>query len=91
MESNLARSLALAGKRSAAITLLERLRALSLAPYRLATIEAALGDNVRAIASLERAWSERDPWLVVLNVDPMLETLRSNRRVQAIGKEVLRG
>ncbi len=90
MESNLARSLALAGKRSDALAMAERLGTEGLAPYRLATIDVALGENARAIASLERAWSVRDPWLIVLKVDPMLEAVRNDRRIQTIEKEVMR-
>jgi len=91
MESNLARSLALAGKPSQARTLGEKLGASGLAPYRLATIFAALGENAHAVALIERAWTERDPWLVVLKVDPMLDGIRDNRRVRAIEKEVTSG
>ena len=91
MESNLARSLALAGKTSDARALTERLSHSGLAPYRLATIEVALGENARAIALLERALSARDPWLVVLGVDPMLDAVRNDKRVRAIEKEVRRG
>lgn len=91
MEANLARSLALSGARAEALAILARLSAESLAPYRQATIETALGENERAIASIERAFSLRDPWLVVLKVDPMLEVIRKDKRVQAIQEEVLRG
>ena len=91
MESNLARSLALAGRRSEAEDLAAKLRALGLAPYRLATIQVALGENEEAIASLERAWAVRDPWLVVLKVDPMLDAVRKDNRVVAIETGVLRG
>lgn len=91
MESNLARSLALAGKRSEASALGEKLGASGLAPYRLATILAALGENGQAVTMIERAWAERDPWLVVLKVDPMLDSIRADRRIRAIEKEVLRG
>ena len=91
MESNLARSLALGGKRSEASALGERLGASGVAPYRLATIHAALGENAQAIVMIERAWDLRDPWLVVLKVDPMLDSIRRDRRVRAIEKEVLRG
>ena len=91
MESNLVRSLVLAGKRSEARNLGDRLRSEGLAPYRLATIDVALGENAQAITSLERALSVRDPWLVVLRVDPMLDAIRNDRRVKAIQKEVLRG
>ena len=91
MESNLARSLALSGRRAEAEALLDRLGAAGLAPYRIAAIETALGENARAIASIERAFEVRDPWLVVLKVDPMLETIRKDRRIVAIQKEVLIG
>ena len=91
MEANLARSLALSGARAEALDILTRLSAESLAPYRQATIETALGENERAIASIERAFALRDPWLVVLKVDPMLDVIRKDKRVQAIEKEVLRG
>jgi DNA-binding winged helix-turn-helix (wHTH) protein/Tfp pilus assembly protein PilF len=91
MESNLARSLALAGKRAEATAMAARLGAHGLAPYRMATIEVALGEHKEAIASLERALTIRDPWLVVLKVDPMLASVRQDKRVQAIEKEVLSG
>jgi len=91
MESNLARSLALAGKRAEAIEMAERLGAEGLAPYRTATIEAALGETARAVSSLDRAAAIRDPWLVVLKVDPMLDRLRGEPRVRAIEREVLGG
>lgn len=91
MESNLARSLALSGKRSEAGMLAEKLGAAGLAPYRLATISAALGENGHAVRMIERAWAERDPWLVVLTVDPMLDGIRDDRRVRIIEKEVLSG
>lgn len=91
MESNLATSLAAAGKRSEAAKLLEKLESEGLAPYRVATIEAALGENARAIRSIERAFAVLDPWLVVLKVDPMLDAIRKDKRVAAIGKEVLLG
>jgi DNA-binding winged helix-turn-helix (wHTH) protein len=91
MEGNLARSLALSGRREEATTLAARLASAGLSPYRQATIEVALGENGLAIASVERAFSVRDPWLVVLKVDPMLDAIRTDRRVLAIEKEVLRG
>ncbi|MEO8500564.1 MAG: winged helix-turn-helix domain-containing protein [Vicinamibacteria bacterium] len=91
MESNLARSLALAGKRVEASALLRKLRGEGLASYRVATIEVALGENESAIGSLERAFAERDPWLVVLKVDPMLDAIRKDKRIGRIEKEVFLG
>lgn len=91
MESNLARSLALAGRRSEARDLADRLAAQGLAPYRLAAIEVALKENERAVAALGRAWESKDPWLALLKVDPMLDPVRNDPRVQAIQKGVLIG
>lgn len=90
MESNLARSLALSGKRSEAKTLALRLQAEGLAPYRSATIEAAMGENEGAVKSLKHALEVRDPWLVVMKVDPMIDSIRKDRRVRDIEKEVFR-
>jgi DNA-binding winged helix-turn-helix (wHTH) protein len=91
MESNLARSLALAGKHAEARTLAGRLSDSGLAPYRRAAIDLALGETEAAIVSLERAWTVRDPWLVVLKVDPMFDAIRNEGRVRAIEREVLQG
>jgi DNA-binding winged helix-turn-helix (wHTH) protein/Tfp pilus assembly protein PilF len=91
MESTLAASLAARGSRAEAATLLEKLKGEGLAPYRVATIEAGLGENARAISSIERALAGRDPWLVVLKVDPMLDAIRKDRRIAAVQREVLFG
>jgi len=89
MEANLARSLALSGRRDEAREITNRLISLGLAPYRQATIEAAMGENEAAIGSLERALEAQDPWLIVLKVDPMLDTIRTDKRVRAIEEEVM--
>lgn len=91
MEANLARSLALSGRRDEAREITDRLVSAGLAPYRQATIEVAMGENEAAIGSLERARVARDPWLVVLKVDPMLDTIRNDKRVRAIEEEVMNG
>ena len=90
MESNLARSLALSGKKAKARALAERLHGEGLAPYRSATIEAAMGENEGAVKSLKLALEVRDPWLVVMKVDPMIDAIRKDRRVRDIEKEVFR-
>ena len=91
MESNLARSLALSGRRRDAESLRDRLVQDGLAFYRKAAIDVALGENEAGIQAIERAFETRDPWLVVMKVDPMLEAIRKDRRVRAIEKEVVRG
>ena len=91
LEANLARSLALGGRRGEAEATAERLRTEGLSSYRLATIETAMGENEKAVTSIERAFLNRDPWLVLLKVDPMLDGIREHRRFQAVLKEIWRG
>lgn len=88
MESNLARSLALAGRHAEAGSLLDDLETRGLAPYRIATIEAALGRTERALQALDRGLRERDPWMVWLDVDPMLDALREHAAFQAAAAQV---
>lgn len=80
LETNLARSLALAGRKRAATRLLKKLRAKKVSPYRLATIELALGDEAAAFSALEQGVAAHDHWMVWLKVDPMLDPLREDRR-----------
>jgi hypothetical protein len=39
-----------------------------------------LGDKEQAFAWLNRAYQERDNWLIYLNVEPRLDPLRSDPR-----------
>lgn len=88
LETNLARSLALAGREAAARKLLKKLRAGGVSPYRLATIELALGDPKAALAELEKGVVARDHWMVWLKVDPMLDPLRGDKHFPALLKAV---
>ncbi len=51
-----------------------------VSPVALVTLSAALGDADRAFAGLDRAYQERRGWLAYLNVEPMLDGLRSDPR-----------
>jgi Flp pilus assembly protein TadD len=92
MRAVLARSLALAGRKKEARTLLATLeretRANQAGSYAIATVHLALGDTDKALACLEAAAGERDPWLVWLKVDPMLDELRGHRRFAALVRRV---
>ena len=48
--------------------------------YDWATRYATLGDNERALDWLEKAYTNRDPMMVVLNTDPACDHLRSEPR-----------
>ncbi len=84
MKAVLARTLALAGRKRDAGSLLAWLDGQENAsPYQLATIHVALGARARALARLRTALEVRDPWLVWLRVDPMLAGLRRESAFRA--------
>jgi len=92
MKAVLARSLALAGQKAEARKLLGELerqaRESRAGSYANATVHLALGDAEKALACLEAATEERDPWLVWLKVDPMLDDLRRHRRFASLVRRV---
>jgi TolB-like protein len=88
----LAHAQAVAGRRSEASEILERLREAqqtSYVPaYHLALGYAGLGDKDAAFAQLARACDERDPGLINLAVEPRLTPLRSDVRFQHLLAEL---
>jgi len=74
----LARTLALVGRSREARSTLRGLGRGSA--YQRATVEVALGEREKALASLSLACQEREPWVVWLKVDPMLDPLRGDPR-----------
>ena len=51
-----------------------------VSPYTIATVYAGLGEKDQAFKWLEKAFEERDIWLMNLNVDPVLNPLRADHR-----------
>ncbi len=82
----LARSLALAGHTEEAQLAIDAPTAGAAFPssYQKATVELALGQQKRALDSLERACDERDPWVVLMRADRLLAPLRGEPRFQAL-------
>lgn len=74
------------GDRAGAEQNVKRMQSLfgDAASYQYAQIYANLGDKDRALASLEHAWSVRDPGLFNIRVDPFFDPLRKNAQFQAI-------
>jgi len=77
-------ALARAGRQREARTMLDELQDLSkprpAAPVRLALIHIALGETDRAFEWLEKAIEARDWQMVLLNVEPAFDPLRSDQR-----------
>lgn len=88
IKSTLGRACALAGRTDEAREVLGELLAARVSPFRVATVQVALGDAEGAIEQLDKACRERDHWMVWLKVDPMLETLRPDPRFEALVQRV---
>ncbi len=90
--AELARAYALSGRRDKAQKILEELKRQSehkhVAPTVMAAIYGALGDKTQAFASLNKAFNERDFLLVLLNVEPMFDPLRSDSRFVELSRRV---
>ena len=83
---------ALQGNRTAARRILDRLsreaREHYVSPASIALIHAALGEEDQAFQWLERAYQDRSWWLVFMKVDPRFDSLRSDRRFEALLQRV---
>jgi len=83
---------AVSGKRSEALAVVGKLEELSkqryFSPYRVALIHAGLGDKDKAVEWLERAYEKCDANLIWLNVDPLLDGLRSDPRLANLVRRV---
>ena len=81
----LAHAYALAGQREKAITLVAELKRIEAeepgyAPFGMIWAHAGLDDKDQVFAYLEKAYRERAGRMVWINVDPRLESLRSDPR-----------
>ena len=77
---------AVAGKTAEARKILDDLHSLAekryVLPYGFAVIHIGLGENDEALEWLERAYQDRNGWMVFLQVEPRLDPLRSDPRFQ---------
>jgi DNA-binding winged helix-turn-helix (wHTH) protein/Tfp pilus assembly protein PilF len=82
--ATLGHTFAAAGERGQARRVLQQLTKLSdqqyVSAFTIGLIHAAMNDKDAAFVWLERAYRERDNWLVYLNVDSRLDTLRIDPR-----------
>jgi len=92
MKAELAWVLAAAKRPEEARQLVAELKELSrterVSSYQLAFVLAWLKENDEALEYLARAAEERDPWLLMLRVDPRLDRLREDPRFMAIRRRI---
>jgi tetratricopeptide (TPR) repeat protein len=83
---------AVSGKRAEALDMLDQLMKRSkqsyVSPYFIALIYTGLGDKDQTFAWLEKAYEERFPYLVLLKVEPVFDSLRSDPRFQDLLRRV---
>lgn len=80
------------GKKDEAQKALQKLRELStrmyVSPYDVALVHIGLGEMDRAFELLEEAYKEKSVWLVRLNVDLRLDSIRSDPRFTNLVRRV---
>ncbi len=90
--AELGHAYALSGKKSEAEKALKELKDLSkrtyVAAYYIAIVYAGLGEKKEALAWLDKAYADRVCFLIFLNVDPELDSLRSDQRFQDLVRRV---
>jgi adenylate cyclase len=59
-----------------------------ISPYLIAVVYAGLGDKDRTFEWLEKAYADRSNWMVFLNVQPLFDSIRSDRRFAALLRKV---
>jgi serine/threonine-protein kinase len=92
MLSALGNAVTLSGKQQIAEKVIEKLHKIAkktyVSPYDMATLYAGLKDKDRAFQYLEQAVSERAYLLLYIQVDPVMDSLRSDERFQVILKKM---
>ena len=92
LRAELAHALAVAGKKDEARKILAELEQLAaeryFSPYHIALIYAGLGERDAALNWLEKAFEQHADYLVFMNVDPRLESLKSDARFATLKQQI---
>jgi serine/threonine protein kinase/Flp pilus assembly protein TadD len=92
MRATLGHAYAVEGQREEALKVLRDLQSLSkqryVSPYYFALICAGLADNQQAVTWLQKAQEERQPYLILMNVEPVFDRLHSDPAFIAIERSV---
>lgn len=88
----LAHVYAVSGKAAEARKILAELEALSkrsfVSPFRIAMVYAGLGKKDQAFEWLEKAFEERDKWLIFLKLEPIFDRLHPDPRFRDLLRRV---
>jgi serine/threonine-protein kinase len=92
MHAGLGRTLALSGKRTLALTALRKLDAIAkqryVSPFEFASIRFALGQTDLGFRWLRKAVQDRAFDVIAIKVDPRFESLKGDKRLDAIIREM---
>jgi len=90
--ATLGHAYAVNGRRDDALKVLTELQNRSrqryVSPYYFALVYAGLGDNAQTIAWLQKAHDERQPYLMLMKVEPVFDRLHSDPSFIAIERSV---
>lgn len=88
IQASLAHVHARQGRRDIAAAILGELQKVSaqqyVSPYYIALIHAGMGEKLKAIEWLEKAFAEHDVWMIWLNREPRWDPLRNDPRFRDI-------
>ncbi len=83
---------AAAGRVDAAREAISRLQALAptryVSPHFLAWLYSSLGDRDAAFEWLDRGYAARDPWVITIHSDPLLDPLKGDHRMNALAAKL---
>ena len=92
MQAGLGRTLALSGKRAMALATLRKLDATAkqryVSPFEFASIRFALGQTDLGFRWLKKAAKDRAFDVIALKVDPRFESLKGDKRLESILREM---
>ena len=82
----------MSGKRAEAFKVINTMKAQDQSsygsPFGIAAIYCGLAEKEQALAWLEKAYQGRDEYLVYLNVYPEFQNLHSDKRFQALQRQI---
>jgi serine/threonine protein kinase len=68
--------------------MIERSKHEYVSPYHIALLSFNLGENEQGFEWLDKAYKERDHWLLNLNAEPMFDSARSDPRFKKLLKKI---